>query len=316
MAEAPFLPAAVERRAAADPESPFIFWPEGWNWRWWSWRQTADLMARWAAPLAGLPPGAAVGFDGRAYPQALALDLAVQAARWVPVPAGGLTSGCAWWLDLPAGPSGAARLRSLEGCAPSSDGDGGASPPAAGVMVQAAEEWHLISVPELEGAVARVGEMIRAGRAATGERDILVAGRQLGSWGGRLLAAWATVEGAALVVDADPASRLGNVLWARPTVFGGNASELAALRGQIEAARRSGGWRRLMRQRLPRRAAAPERRPRPVGRLRVLFQDEPLDAEAVAFWQVRNARLLQIPGRPRLGEGGPPSTGAAGVGQL
>src|SRR5579862_988427 len=86
MSEIQSLPGALRRQAAADPESPFLFWPDGWNWRWWSWRETAELVARWSAPLAGLPPASAVAFAGAAYPEAIALDLAVQSAGLAPVP--------------------------------------------------------------------------------------------------------------------------------------------------------------------------------------------------------------------------------------
>jgi hypothetical protein len=91
MSENQSLPGALRRRAASDPESPFLFWPDGWNWRWWSWRETAELAARWSAPLAGLPPACGVAFAGAAYPEAIALDLAVQSAGLTPVP---LLLGC------------------------------------------------------------------------------------------------------------------------------------------------------------------------------------------------------------------------------
>jgi hypothetical protein len=93
----PNLLTALRRQAEADPEAPFLFWPEGWNWRWWSWRQAAELAARWSAALAGLPAGAGTGFAGAAWPQAIVLDLAIQEAGLTPVPmnlgAGGSIGG-------------------------------------------------------------------------------------------------------------------------------------------------------------------------------------------------------------------------------
>src|SRR5260370_813601 len=80
MSEIQSLPAALRRQAAADPESPFLFWPDGWNGRWGSWREAAELAARWSAPLAGLPPACGVAVPGAARPAARALHLPVQSA--------------------------------------------------------------------------------------------------------------------------------------------------------------------------------------------------------------------------------------------
>ncbi|HXO40895.1 MAG TPA: hypothetical protein VN999_05555, partial [Thermoanaerobaculia bacterium] len=122
------------------------------------------------------------------------------------------------------------------------------------------------------------------------EREILVAGWPLQEWAGRLLAAWAVAAGAALVLEADPALRLGAVLWVRPTLFHGTAEELAALRLRVETAWRPSRWRR-------RRRPVP-----PLGRLRTLFQREPPAADDAAFWRERGAQLVRLPG---LGDASP-----------
>jgi hypothetical protein len=142
-----------------------------------------------------------------------------------------------------------------------------------------------LSQAELMAAAARVASAIDApaGRGAR-RREILVAGWPLQEWPARLLAAWATATGAALVLEADPARRPGTVLWARPTVFYGSAAELAALGRQVEAARQPRRWRRS-------RPPAP-----PLGRLRTLFQADPPSPAEAAFWQECGARLLQLPG--------------------
>jgi hypothetical protein len=353
------LPAALLRHAAADPEAPFLFWAEGWNWRWWPWRQVAALAARWAEPLAGLPAAAAVGFAGDAYPHAIAIDLAIQAAGLTAVPAGAergesrrealAASGCRAWLEV--SPGGEARVERLDvsaggvgasaeseaALAPGSAGGGGDHDAAAagirdaagagdrdavvagvrgaaggglggasgGVLVRAGGggSWRRLAPADLlaaaaaiEGAVAETRTLLGVGLPA-GSREIVVAGRPLGEEAARRIAAWATVTGAALVLESDASRRLGAAVWARPTVFCGSSGEVVALRRHIEAAR---GRAPLRLWPLRRRSAGyrkPPGAPRPpLGRLRTLFQDqEPAAAEA-AFWQARGARLLRLPG--------------------
>jgi hypothetical protein len=318
MSEIQSLPGALRRQAAADPESPFLFWPDGWNWRWWSWRETAELAARWAAPLAGLPPACGVAFAGAAYPEAIALDLAVQSAGLTPVPlvllsggggAGGHgrhgqevqraapaleaaeRAGCLAWLEVVGGEARVTRLDAPAATAPGlavAPPTGSAAAPTGdpGVLVTVdAGGWRRLSQAELLSAAAEVERAIASGsgrHADSREREILVAGWPLQEWAGRLLAAWAVAAGAALVLEADPALRVGAVLWARPTVFHGTAEELAALRLRVEAARRFRRWRRR---------PAP-----PLGRLRTLFQREPPAADDAAFWRQRGAQMVRLPG--------------------
>ena len=324
MPDLPSPPAALRRRAAADPESPFLFWPEGWNWRWWSWRQVAEQVDRWRVPLAGLPPGALVGFAGGAYPDAIPQDLAVQEAGMtaVPVAAGqagilgeaeagsqgeageagspseaesppleasaqeGGSVSCDAWLELVAGePS----VRQLGASAPASRPGGGAPGMGSGaVMVAGAggARCRLASV-DVTSAAARLESAIAAeGRPWAGDgtaRQILVAGQPLGEWPARLLTTWAILAGAALVLQSDPALRLGTVRWARPTMLHGSAAEIAELRRQLEGdrqARRWGRWRR---------------RARPAfGRLRILLQSSEPAASDLTFWRERGARLMRL----------------------
>jgi hypothetical protein len=295
MTESPSLLAALRRQAAADPESPFLFWPEGWHWRWWSWRQVAELAARWSAPLAGLPAAAGAGFSGDAYPEAIALDYAVQAAGLTPVPM------------EPGAPGAPADLVvRLEGERPAALEPrvtwvaAGKAPPAAGeagvAVVDDAGRWRRLSEAELMAAAARVESTVGTPpdpRRQPRRREILVAGWPLQHWPARLLAAWAAASGAALVLEADPGRRPGTALWARPTVFYGSAADLALLRRQVEEVRKT---RRFGRSRPP----AP-----PLGRLRTLFQAGPPEPAEAAFWQQRGARLLQLPAMPPA----PPAAG-------
>lgn len=70
------VPAALFRQAAERPEEPFLFVREGWDWRWSTFAEVADLVASWAAAL---PPDA--GSPDLPLPRAVALDLATQASH-------------------------------------------------------------------------------------------------------------------------------------------------------------------------------------------------------------------------------------------
>ena len=61
-------------------------------------------------------------------------------------------------------------------------------------------------------------------------RDILVSGRPLSDPAEHRLLAWATLTGAAILFEPDPAAYVPAAAWARPTVFQGTAAEIAALR--------------------------------------------------------------------------------------
>src|SRR3954447_12910145 len=82
----PLLPDALLRHAAADPEEPWLFRAEGWDWVWHPWRELAGWQARSPGALSSLPRGfrAAFPFDSR--PESVILDLAIQAAGLVSAP--------------------------------------------------------------------------------------------------------------------------------------------------------------------------------------------------------------------------------------
>jgi len=61
-------------------------------------------------------------------------------------------------------------------------------------------------------------------------REIAVLAPPLAAEANRRFLAWATVAGAALVLEPDPAALAATAAWARPTVFLGDATAIAALR--------------------------------------------------------------------------------------
>lgn len=124
---------------------------------------------------------------------------------------------------------------------------------------------------------------------------------------GRLLVAWSLLAGAALVLEPAAGARVPTAVWARPTLFLGNAAELATLAvaaRRYEAVRPGGWWHRL-------RAAfgLPAPPPRPFGRLHTLLLAPPPAEVAdpgraaprpggplpdAAFWQRRRVRCVDL----------------------
>jgi hypothetical protein len=199
----------------------------------------------------------------------VALDLAIQAAGLVSVPVTDLANarGARAW----AGPSGKSGPEGLEHVSlPAWESAREADfpeRPAGGVMADGRE----VTQEELIAAADRLQEAIG------GEgREIVVVGRAPERWPDRVFLSWATVHGAAVLLAPDPSSLVGSVVWARPTVFYGSASELKALRHAVEQ-EKPPFWDRGA-GRLP------------FGRLRVVLGEEPFEE---GFWRERGVR----PGR-------------------
>ncbi len=110
-----------------------------------------------------------------------------------------------------------------------------------------------------------------------GSREVVVMGRL-----DRTLLSWSTLQGSALLLAASPDSLVGSALWARPTLFCGNAAELAAFRHAVEQ-EKPPFWARK-KDRLP------------FGRLRTVIWMEgvPSDEER-GFWEGRGVRVSRMP---------------------
>jgi hypothetical protein len=112
------------------------------------------------------------------------------------------------------------------------------------------------------------------------EREIVVLGGALEIPEERAMLSWATVAGAAVVLEPNPALRAATAAWVRPTVFHGTPEEVAALRRWVE--REKPGFLR--------------RRPRlPFRRLRTLLvMGGPLPPQEEKFWRERGVRVCRI----------------------
>lgn len=246
MPEPPSLPAALLCHAELGREEPWLFRPEGWDWRWWSWGEAARRMSLWAERLAALPAGSHVSFSYTALPEAVILDLAIQAAGLVSVPVSGpVAEGWGERLDL--------------------------DPPALGPLFHrpagdAGMPADLVAMAER--VQAEIGPPPRQG-----SREIVVLSGPLDQPEERAMLSWATVAGAAVVLEPNPDLRVATAAWVRPTVFHGTAEEIAALRGWVEKEEK--GWFR-------RRRRLPFRRLR-----RVLVVGEEIGTEEKKFWEGR-----------------------------
>jgi hypothetical protein len=211
--------------------------------------------------------GARASFGYRPHPDEIVLDLAVQAAGLVSVPRQGLQ-------EL-QGQQGRVEIGGESAVLPSWEEAerAGASAPAperlagGGVAVREA----VLSQGDLMAAAERLGREIP--ELPEGRRHVLVLGGFAGDGAERSLLTWATVAGAAILLEPEPAHYVPTAAWARPTVFAGTAADRARLREAVERNRR----RRL-----------------PFGRLRVVLGTEgELPEEEKAFWEERGVKTAR-----------------------
>lgn len=147
-----------------------------------------------------------------------------------------------------------------------------------------------LTAADLAAAADKIARAIEGPTPAEREgRDILVLGGALDDPVTRALLSWATVAGAALLLETDPGNVLGTAVWARPTVFAGTADEAARLRRAAE--RYDQGWLRRLVRILGRRPGLP------FGRLRALLVTDPgpLPQDDETFWRERGVALRFLP---------------------
>lgn len=98
------LPAALLDHAARHPDEPWLFYREGWDWRWHSWGEIAGRVVREAERLASLAPGTRVSVPDTPLVDSVVLDLAVQAAGLDSVPEGVLAAAQRIQDEIPSPP--------------------------------------------------------------------------------------------------------------------------------------------------------------------------------------------------------------------
>jgi hypothetical protein len=237
----------------------------------------AATVAGWAAPLVRFPAGTRASFLYTPHPQAVALDLAVQAAGLIAV-----AEGLQGQQGL-QGPQGRVTVAGETVALPSweeaerADAAGPERLTQGGVVADAIQ----LSSEELAAAAEHLEiPAVAAGRRDV--RDILLLGGLAGSWPERLLLSWATVTGAALLFEPHAPSFVQTAVWARVTVFAGTAADLVLLRAAVE--RDETGFRIFRRKRRL-----------PLGRLRaVAVTAGDLPAEERSFWAERGVSITWV----------------------
>jgi hypothetical protein len=159
---------------------------------------------------------------------------------------------------------------------------------ADGGVVELAADDLAAAAAAIAGVLQKEGWQ-KGGRQEGGRREILVLGGALDEPATRALLSWATVAGAALLLEGDPGSVLGAAIWARPTLFAGTADDLAGLRQAAQ--RQEHGGLASLRRRLHRSPGLP------FGRLRTALVTEPgpLPPEEEDFWRRRGVAVRFLP---------------------
>ncbi len=242
--EAASAPAAtvlglLAERAATVPEEPWLFFRQGWDWRWRSYLQVADQVARGAERLGTEGPRrhaereTRIACDGGQDPDAVAAGLAIEAAGYLALPIVG-----------EAAPE--ARCDAVVTV--------GASPPASEDTTTAGrlllpgcrsplERWEpqplrldAVRATMAQGQAYRSAERLAAklpanlspSRRRRG-RPILCAGTTPDFGARDVWLAWTLVADAAWVLLGEDDDFVMSVLWARPTVVAAEARRLERL---------------------------------------------------------------------------------------
>jgi hypothetical protein len=248
------LAAALFQHAAERPDEPWLFRAEGLDWRWCSFAAMAERVERLAADLAPEAEGAVAAARPRTAPGA-------QPAT---------PEGVAWEL--------ARQAAGLPVVWRSAEGERSLAPD------------EVVREGEALAAALQLARMPDAAPARKARGIVVLCGPFDDPAEGALLA-WATLCGAAVVLEPTPALRVPTALWARPTVFLGSPEEIAALRHRVareSSRRRFALWGR-------------RRRALPLRRLRALLVRGAagLPEDDAAFWRGRGVAVLAAERRNR-----------------
>lgn len=214
------------------PDDPLLFFPEGWETRWWSVGDVERRIAGASRALdaLGLHPGATVAHAASHRPEALVADLAIRRGGFVPAPRAPEADAR---LLLPgedvvvAGP--VAHLPELADC-PAEISEKPFSVPITDVVYPDG------SRESAARAGARVATLAAAFRGTC--RPIALGVADPGEPERRAFLDAALVAGAALLLEFDAEFLAGSALWARPTVIAVLAGEERVLSNALARADR------------------------------------------------------------------------------
>jgi len=196
-AEGGELLALLSQRAAESPAQPWLFAPDGLDWRWWSWARAQSTVAGVSAGLlaAGLAAGSPLEIPSEATPGSVLAWLAALGAGLMPV------------RGNPAAP---ARLLAA----------GGPRPERTAFLLERGEQGEearreFLPVPHRSGRSTTAPEA--AARHRREGRPVLLRASGAAGPEDRALVAWTLRAEAALVLEPAPAALAAALLWTRPT---------------------------------------------------------------------------------------------------
>ena len=257
----------LSKRLDATPSDPWIFFRPSWRWRWRSWAEVADQMARGVVVLRRAAESAPQEIESGAFadrrdPDALVTSLTLRAAGFRPRPVdvegNRPAAGSHPAAHLPA------RTLWVRGASGETSDPVAASPspdPSAGLeevvlpAVRSRFETAPLESPDLpkgpnldEPVPVSVGKLVAGLRASVAEpskraaRPILCAGPDLSSATFQALLVSTLASDAAWVLEADPDIFPAAASWARPTALVATPRQAGEVLDELGRSRR---WRRL-----------------------------------------------------------------------
>lgn len=227
---------ALNARLDDAPNDPWLFWRPGWRWRWRSWGEVGDQVARGAEVIRRAADSAPRGwgrlvFEPRPEPDTVALGLAIRAAGFDPpsVVAEAVSMGVdgdpPWDVRVEVGEEDAGEARRDAAGAPilvlppCRSRFERVTPQRPALVVETAADTTERRASPIEPAWATALLRVLEGRDGVGGRGIVAAGPELGSSTFWDLVDATAMTGAGWMLEGDPEIFPAAVAWARPTVL-------------------------------------------------------------------------------------------------
>jgi hypothetical protein len=304
---------AFFRHVRERPEEPWLFFRPRLDWHWRSFRHLAVQVTATARRLAALLPqesGPRVALPRAGTPDeapdAVVATLAILAVGGTAVPLGAVGAAEDWdaapaaahceaqILPVGKGERASPRWPAVEVAAPpemfSTEQPETRIPAeraaSARVLSAQGEPWPIsrwsAAVAAAYAPLGTSGTSGTSGRVKRG-RDVVVLAGDLRSVDSRRLLTWATLQGAALLLEPDRRAGPAAIQWARATVIQATAPELEGLRHRAKPPK--GWWKRRGSPFAP-----------PLDRLRGIVVEgaEDLPEEAVNFWRRAGVEMLRL----------------------
>lgn len=249
----------LHQRAGDHREDPWLFFTRGLRWRWRSFLQVADHVARASSSLQNAVSAphlsAGVAFRGRCCPDSITLSLAIQTiggaavSRSAPdlaAPPPGREGPCPIWAEvegrkeqagLPEGcqkvvvPAVRSLLESwVEEVLPESDGGSVAgSGRHGGEPGEGKKSFSSREIAMAAQALENIVGPVVAPGLRRGQRPVVLIGPSADTLQAEIFVAWTLLRGAALVLEPQSDAVAATALWARPHLVLASSSALERL---------------------------------------------------------------------------------------